>query len=149
MKIKYRPIRDSEEEIVSQLIESLYNEDPGIKLMTEDKIRNTFDKLRLTPELGTILVIETDNNIAGYSILINFWSNEFGGNILFIDELYIKKEFRGQGIGTNFIKHLKDTKYNNAVALQLHVTPNNPGARKLYESLGFHRHKNDTLTFDI
>ncbi|MBK8550530.1 MAG: hypothetical protein IPL53_05485 [Ignavibacteria bacterium] len=74
MKINYRPIRDSDEEIGSQLIQNLYKEHPGIKPMTMAKIRNTSDILRLHPDLGAILVIETDNDIAGYSILINLYN---------------------------------------------------------------------------
>ena len=149
MSIVYRHIDTLDEEIVSEMIQNLYKEDNSIKLMTAEKIRNTFDTIKLNPGIGSIIVIEKDGNIAGYSILINFWSNEYGGNILFIDELYVKKEFRKEGIGTNFIKHLKETKFGNSVALQLHITSKNIRARKLYESLGFKPHQNETLTCEL
>lgn len=68
------------------------------------------------------------------------------GNIIDIDELYIKKKFHSQGIGTNFIKYLAENKFGTSVAPQLKVTSENTKARKLYESLGFKLHKKDTLT---
>jgi len=117
--------------------------------MTKEKIRKTFDVFRSNPGKGIITVIEKDNVIAGYSILINFWSNEFGGNILFVDELYIKKEFRGQSIATDFIRYLSENRSEETVALQLQVTPENIKARRLYERLGFKLHKNDTLVLDM
>ena len=149
MKINYRPFKDSDKEIISGLIQDLYKEDNSIRPMTKEKIRKTFDVFRINPSKGKITVIEKDNLIAGYSILINFWSNEFGGNILFIDELYIKKEFRGQSIATDFVRYLSENRSEETVALQLQVTPENIKARRLYERLGFKLHKNDTLVLDM
>ena len=149
MKINYRPFKDSDKEIISGLIQDLYKEDNSIRPMSEEKIRRTFAEFESNPGKGSIVIIEKDNNIAGYSILINFWSNEFGGNILFVDELYIKKEFRGQSIATDFIRYLSENRSEETVALQLQVTPENIKARRLYERLGFKLHKNDTLVLDM
>ena len=149
MKINYRPFKDSDKEIISGLIQNLYKEDNSIRPMTAEKIRRTFDVFRSYPGNGSLIVIEKDNIIAGYSILINFWSNEFGGYILFVDELYIKKEFRGNGIATDFLKYLSVSRTEETVALQLQVTPYNIKARKLYERIGFKPHKNDTLVLDL
>lgn len=149
MNIKYRQFRPSDGEVVAELIQDLYQQDPSDRPMLPQKITATFDSLTSHPDRGCILVIEHENEIAGYSIIINFWSNEFGGNVSFIDELYIKKEFRAKGIGTDFIKYLAENKFGNAVALRLEVTPQNKKARKLYESIGFKLHKNTTLNLDL
>lgn len=149
MDVKYRQFKPSDSEAVAEMIMNLYREDPSDRPMLPQKIADTFDSLTSHPDRGCILVLEHENGIAGYSIIINFWSNEFGGNVSFIDELYIKKEFRGKGIGKNFIKYLAENKFGNAVALRLEVTPENKKARKLYESIGFKLHKNNTLDLDL
>jgi len=149
MNVKYRQFKTSDSEAVAEMIMNLYREDPSDRPMQAQKITDTFDSLTGHPDRGCILVLEHENEIAGYSIIINFWSNEFGGNVSFIDELYIKKEFRGKGIGTNFIKYLAENKFGNAVALRLEVTPDNKKARKLYESIGFKPHKNHTLDLGL
>lgn len=149
MKVKYRQFKTSDGKVIVEFIKNLYQEDPNGKPMLPQKVKNTFNSLTAHPDRGTIIVLEHEKEIIGYAILINFWSNEFGGNIVDIDELYIKKEFRSQGIGTNFIKYLVETKFNNSVALRLEVTPENTRARKLYESIGFKLHKNDTLTLEL
>jgi len=149
MDIKYRQFKIQDSEVVAELIQDLYREDPSDRPMLPQKIAKTFDSLTRHPELGCIMIFEYENEIVGYSIIINFWSNEFGGNIGFIDELYVKKEFRCKSIGTNFIKYLAENKFGGAVALRLEVTPDNKKARKLYESIGFKPHKNDTLALDL
>ena len=147
MSVKYRQFEPSDSEVVTQLIQSLYLEDPGGLTMTPQKIQNTFESFAKHPDRGSIMVLEYDTEVIGYAILVNFWNNEFGGNITNIDELYIKKEFRSQGIGTNFIKFLSKHKPHNSVALQLEVSPQNKKAQKLYKSLGFRLHEN--ATYDL
>lgn len=149
MDIKYRPFKTSDSKVVAKLIHALYQEVPGGKQMTPQKIQNSFDSLTKHPDRGTIMVVEHEREIIGYAILINFWSNEFGGNITAIDELYLKKEFRSQGIGTNFIKYLAEKKFGNSVALELEVIPANKKARELYERLGFKLDKNDTFILEL
>lgn len=149
MRVNYRQFKPADHETVAEFVKQLYAIDPHGKPMTEEKIKRTFEVLSKDPTRGTIIVIEHGDEIIGYAILINFWSNEFGGNIVNVDELYIKEEFRSQGIGTEFIKHVADTKFSNAVALQLEVTPDNDRAYKLYEKLGFKKHENDMLDLEL
>jgi len=143
METKFRKFSTSDKNIIAEMIIGLYTEDPSDKVVDTRKIEKTFDTLLNEPSRGTVMVFEKGEEIAGYSILINFWSNEFGGNILIIDELFVKVEFRSQGIASQFIQHLVETQFNNSVALQLEVTPDNHRALALYKSLGFRKHKND------
>jgi ribosomal protein S18 acetylase RimI-like enzyme len=69
--------------------------------------------------------------------------------VITIDELYVAKPFRGQGIGADFVRHLINKKLNEAVALRLEVTPANARARRLYERLGFSSHKNETMQLSL
>ncbi len=134
---------------ICQMMICLYKEDPGPKNMTKKKAFNTLNVLFKDPSRGTILVVESENIIVGYAILINFWSNEFGGNIINIDELYIIREFRSQGIATRLINLLAKSGFASAVNIQLEVTPGNNRARKLYERLGFKLHKNATYGLEL
>lgn len=143
METAFRKFASSDQSILTAMILGLYTEDPSDKIVNVQKIERTFEALFSDPSRGTIMIFEQGTEMVGYSILINFWSNEFGGNILIIDELFVKKEFRSQGIASHFIQHLVETKFNDSVALQLEVTPNNDRALALYKNLGFKRHKND------
>lgn len=147
--IRFRHFHPSDETAVTALIHRLYAEDHSIKPMSDEKIGRTLRHLQAHPSLGKVIVFDAEGQVIGYSILINFWSNEYGGNILYIDELYIAESHRGQGIGTQFIQQVARGRFGEAVALQLEVTGTNPDARRLYSRLGFETHKNDTLTLDL
>jgi ribosomal protein S18 acetylase RimI-like enzyme len=119
------------------LIKQLYTEDEGCEKMSDEKIRETFDYLNDHPEMGSFLLFYSGDELAGYALLINFWSNEYGGIVVHVDELYVKEQFRNKGIAHKFFRYLSETGYNHCVALFLEVTPNNKRAKKLYNSIGF------------
>jgi ribosomal protein S18 acetylase RimI-like enzyme len=143
----FRAFLPADATAVSQLMQQLSVEDAGGKPVTPEKAERTFSALTEHPDFGQITVVEIDGTVVGYAILINFWSNEFGGNMLTIDELYIAPDFRGQGIGTQFIQQIIVT-HPSAVAFQLEVSPENKRANELYQRLGFVSQRNSVLVLE-
>jgi GNAT superfamily N-acetyltransferase len=127
----------------------LYSEDSEGKTINEEKINKTIYELNTYPEKGEIVLFEFENEIIGYSLLINYWSNEYGGNLLCIDELFVSDAFRGNQIATDFLNYLIQVKYSNAVAIQIEVTPSNKQAKRLYEKIGFKFSSNHHYIFDF
>jgi ribosomal protein S18 acetylase RimI-like enzyme len=74
--------------------------------------------------------------IAGYALLFKYWYNEFGGMVLNVDELFVKPEFRDQGIASLYLSELS-RKAKDYVALSLEVLPTNKEAYSLYRRTGF------------
>lgn len=149
INIKYRKFKSSDKKIVAGLIKDFYKELPGIRGIDDKKINRTFLAFAADSGKGNILVIGKGKIIIGYALLANFWSNEWGGNVLFLDEIYLKPEFRGQGIGKNFINYLIKKKYNRATAIQLEVAPHNKKARALYKAIGFKPYQNEYLLYNL
>jgi GNAT superfamily N-acetyltransferase len=75
----------------------------------------------------------------GYAFLISFWSNELGGEVCIIDELYVAPPARGRGLGGSIFDKLihGDLWKPKPMALILETTPDNLNARRLYERNGF------------
>lgn len=149
MDVNYRKITHQDIDIVASFMLEFYDEETGLEPMSKEKSIRTFEELQRFPEKGSMMIIEADKQVIGYCLLINYWSNEYAGNILHIDELFIREDFRGKSIGSNFLKHLIETRFADAVMLELEVTHSNQGARKLYEKLGFKPHKNEILTLRL
>jgi ribosomal protein S18 acetylase RimI-like enzyme len=127
---------------------ALYAEDPSPMPVTEGNIRATLATLRAEPSRGRAVVLEVEGVIGGYALLISFWSNELGGELIVIDELYVTPPVRNRGHARELLTTL--TKENNlwpgrSVALELEVTPQNQRAAILYEKAGFKRTKNERL----
>jgi ribosomal protein S18 acetylase RimI-like enzyme len=114
-----------------------------IAILKDFKLHSIFDYAENLPaneidKITDYVEINVPKEILNYqNILVN---NKIIGCLLvthhddgvLIDEIYLKEEYRGKGIGTNIIKNiLKD---NN---VYLWVYKKNINAKKLYDKLGF------------
>lgn len=149
MDLQYREWTKDDEPAISTMMKMLYLEDSDNKQLSDEYISKTFRQLSDHPDQGTVLSLIYNNELIGYCLLIFFWSNEFGGVIVTIDEFYIISKYRNQGLGSQFIKILINNRYNNAVAIQLEVMPNNIKAKKLYEQIGFKISNNSHYHIDL
>ena len=122
---------------VLMMMRRLYEEDRGDFDVDVSRFASAIEHLVAHPSVGQIVLFRADNEARGYATLIPYWSNEFGGRLLFVDELFVLPEFRSHGIGRSFFTYLDRERPFQYVALGLAVNPGNPRARRLYESLGF------------
>ncbi len=90
------------------------------------------------PELGRLWLIKMDSQIAGYICLAYCFSFEYGGRDAFIDEFFIKTEFRNQGIGQQTIDFLEsESKKLGVNSIHLEVEKHNEAGNKLYLKKGY------------
>ncbi len=88
--------------------------------------------------LGGVWLIVADVAIAGYIALTFGYSIEFGGRDAFIDEFYIRPEFRGLGLGKQTLNQIQqEARALNIQALHLEVAQLNTRAQKLYTQANF------------
>ena len=80
-------------------------------------------------------IFEEQNVIKGYAMVAKSFSTEFGKPCIWIEDLYVKDEFRGQGIGTMFFEFI-GKKYEGYVQ-RLEVEEENEKAVAVYEKCGF------------
>lgn len=130
---------------VAALSVALYVEDPGARPITPADVARTLDHLRRHPERGRAMVLDAGGDLVGYALVIAFWSNELGGLVAILDELYVAPAARGRGLGTALIAAIASGRvpgFEAVVAMDLEVTPDNARARALYARLGFAPQKN-------
>ncbi|RNB90414.1 GNAT family N-acetyltransferase [Brevibacillus fluminis] len=135
MDIKLRDYMDADYHEFLEMVSSLYSEDLEGQPMNSTKVTSTINECKKNPQKVRIVILINNNEIIGYSILVYFWSNEYGGNILFIDELYVKEDSRSRGIGAYFLNCIE--KMDNIVALQLEANTSNKRVLDYYTRLGF------------
>lgn len=119
------------------MVLALYAEDRYGAPMTREKIAGTVRELTRRPVKGRIVTFCAGQAIVGYAIVIHYWSNEYGGDIATLDELYVKPAWRNRGIGAAFLEYVARPGEHNVVALQLEVTPTNERALQYYLRHGF------------
>lgn len=144
----WRAARDDEDERIVRMSLALYAEDPSDRPVGPEQIRRTLSVLRREPSRGRAVVAEVDGGVVGYALLVSYWSNELGGEICTVDELWIDPSVRGRKIGSRLFDAILEDRALwpvPPVALELEVTPDNARARALYERLAFTLKKNATL----
>ena len=80
-------------------------------------------------------VFTEDGKVAGYAMVAKSFSTEFGKSCIWIEDLYLKPEYRGTGIGTQFLSFIKQ-KYPDSI-LRLEVEEENERAVHVYRKSGF------------
>ena len=83
---------------------------------------------------ASLRVVRADGEVAGYALVL-FRSNALVARLY---SLAVGKDHQGQGIGSALIEDAERiARERGAARLRLEVREDNPGARRLYESLGF------------
>ena len=80
-------------------------------------------------------IIEKSDGIQGYAMIAKSFSTEFGKPCIWIEDLYIKEQYRGMGLGKMFLDFITE-KYTGCI-FRLEVEKENEGAVGLYEKCGF------------
>lgn len=93
------------------------------------------------------LLIQWDGEAAGYLYVTQCYAAEVGGRCVLLDEVYLKPEFRGKGIGTRILAWLEES-YPTARRFRLEVTQANRGAARLYRSAGYEYLRYDQMVLD-
>jgi len=139
MVAMWRLAEPGEDDSLVEMCLRLYDEDPGVLPVRPENIRATLRALRCEPCRGRAVVLEVDGQLSGYALLIAFWSNELGGDICEVDELFVVPERRNQGYGKSLFEAISEGDLWPApiAGIALGVTPDNVRARRLYERLGF------------
>ena len=76
-----------------------------------------------------------EDKILGYAMIAKSFSTEFGKPCIWIEDLYIKDEYRNKGIGSKFFKFIEE-KYPNTI-MRLEVEESNEVALHVYKKEGF------------
>lgn len=99
------------------------------------------------PRLGCVFVAEDGGKAVGYVVLGYGYSLEFHGRDAFVDELYVRDEARGNGVGSLLLDAAEMAcRAAGVKALHLESGHGNPRATRLYERRGFRAHERHLMT---
>lgn len=111
-----------------------------------EQTHNAVRQLVDNPDLGQawfLALTEQDHTtLIGHIVLSYSFSLEFGGRMALIDQIYLKPEWRNQGIGTEILPMIEhQLKQAQAKAIALEVNIGNKAARRFYERHEFVPHR--------
>ena len=134
--MKIRPARSDEASIILQLIKDLaeYEKAPDEVKASEKEINETI--FAENPKVFCDFV-EVDGEIAGMAIWFLNYSTWQGKHGIYLEDLYVKPEFRGRGYGKALLQHLASICNERGYGrFQWWVLDWNSPAIEFYRSLG-------------
>ncbi len=132
----FRPLTTADRQLIEELVRAYYHFD---ELTFEPTLHGSaLDQLCASDPAVHTWIIEQGGQTAGYLIISTGFSMYYGGKDGFIDELFLKDEFRGRGGGTQIMTFANEQAKRLGLAyLHLEVTETNHHARRIYERQGF------------
>ncbi len=139
--LNIRPITQNDKEIFITLSKEFYSSPAVLAPIKEEYHENAFRELMRSRDYLDCHVFEYGGKIAGFGLLNITYCHEAGGKLVWIEELYIREEFRSRGIGREYFKYVEQN--YPAYRYRLEVEKENERAVKLYKNLGY-----DFLPYD-
>ena len=137
--ITFRDFRPTDRADFLQMCRAFYTSDAVLHPIPDAYMERTFDVTVQGSPYSRGLIFEKDGEIAGYGLLSISYSNEAGGLVVWLEEIYVLPAYQGQGVGSAFFAFVRDEYRDTALRLRLEVAQDNVRAIKLYERMRFKR----------
>jgi GNAT superfamily N-acetyltransferase len=133
-QVDVRPIERRELEDLLPLAagyQRFYGAEPDIELN-----RRFFSRFLHPSDEGLLLGAWVDGGLAGFATLYWFFSSTKATNSVLMNDLFVREDVRGGGIGRALIQRaLDEARRRGAAHLEWYTAPDNVAAQRLYDSV--------------
>ena len=100
--------------------------------------QNALKTLIENESLGRVWLIYWEEIVIGYVAIAFDYSIELGGRIACLDEIYLRENYRGRGIGTETLEFVEKACLDfNINSIYLEVERDNLKAQQFYRKIGY------------
>ncbi len=132
-----RKINETDKEQYMIFTEHFYNSDAVMHPVPKEYREATWQELMRSDEYLECFFVEEDGIAKGFLLLAYTFSQEAGGKVCWIEEIFIEPEYRGRGLGRECFAFIKQNIEPVCKRIRLEVEPDNFRAKKLYSEMGF------------
>ncbi len=132
-----RRVNLSDKEKYLEMTEIFYNSDAVLHPISEEYRLSTWNEIMRSNEYADCCFAEENGEVKGYMLLAYTFSQEAGGMVCWIEELFVYEKYRNNGIGREFFEFIRENIEPKCKRIRLEVEDYNIGAKRLYSSLGF------------
>lgn len=132
-----RKITSNDKDIYVSLVQEFYNTDAVMHKIPTVYIANSFEEMLVRDTYAEGFILATENTAVGYAIISKTYSQEAGGMVLWLEEIYIQAKYRNLGLGKEFFNYINNNSKDFA-RIRLEVETENCQAINLYKKFGYH-----------
>jgi diamine N-acetyltransferase len=142
---KFRLATESDADVLLEFMQTYYVYDGHG--FDREKARMALTALLHDSNFGRVWLILDDDAAVGYIVLCFGYSLEWLGRDAFVDEFYLRDEYRGRGWGRKTMEFVEDEARKAGIrTLHLEVVQQNVTALEVYRKMGFVAHESTFLS---
>lgn len=141
----YRMPKPEDVPTLLDLVERFHAEMRSGREVGQAQVLATLKELNQHRRSGSWFLFEMDEEVIGYCLIANRWSNGQGGTVLHVDELYVRPGRRGRGVATDFLGLLAKVAPGDAAEIRFELPTENRRAQGLLRRLGFEATKGSVM----
>jgi GNAT superfamily N-acetyltransferase len=130
-----RKIERGDRDIYISMAKEFYSSPAVLENIPEKNITDSFEEFVSGTPFGDAFIFEENGKTVGYGVLAYTYSQEAGGKVVWLEEIFISSDMRGKGMGSAFIDYVKEN--IPARRYRLETEPENEKAAALYVRKGF------------
>ena len=114
------------------------------------RAEGAFSALLSSERLGYVWFIQAGIQDVGYIVVTLCFSMEYGGQSAFVEDMFVRKPFRGGGLGTTALTEVRAICAERGVrALHVKTGRDNAAAQAVYRRVGFTHSDRQLLTLRL
>ena len=130
-----RKLTAADREAYVAMAKDFYASPAVLENIPEENITRSFEEFTGGTPFGDAFIFEENGEVMGYGVLAYTYSQEAGGKVVWLEEIYICPRHRGRGLGSEFIDFVIEK--IPAKRYRLETEPENEAAARLYIRKGF------------
>lgn len=135
-KADFRKMIKSDKTEVLKMMRVFYDSPAVLTKSSDEILERDFDDCVGECPFVSGFIIECGGETAGYIMTAMCYATEFGGICVWIEDLYIKPEYRHMGAGSEALSFIEN-QYPEAVRFKLEVENENKNAVECYKKNGY------------
>lgn len=132
-----RRFEEKDREMYIDMAREFYHSDAVLHPVPDSHFEKTADEALRCGGCAGIYILEYDSEPAGYALTARSFSQEAGGMVLWIEEIYIRDKYRSKGLGREFFDYADKNRGEDTVRIRLEAEADNTRALSLYRKLGY------------
>ena len=118
-----------------EMSREFYSSEAVLKPVPDEYHEKIFEELMRSSDYADCFIFVEGEKYAGYALLAKTFSREAGGSVVWLEEIYLREQYRGKGLGKEFFGFLE--REFPAARYRLEVEADNAGAIALYKKTGY------------
>ena len=135
MEFTIRPMESLDKTAVLEMMRVFYASEAVLTGGSEEIFEADFSHCVNNSPYLEGYIFQSNEMILGYGMIAKSFSTEFGKPCIWIEDIYLKEQYRNAGLGTAFLKYIEQ-KYPSCI-FRLEAEAENARAFHVYKKCGF------------